>query len=79
MYGVKVHEAVVAAGESETGCTIHFVAEVVDGGQVIAQERIEVVEGESAWDLGGRVFQLEGPLLVRVISQIARGEAGLDA
>jgi len=77
MYGVKVHEAVIAAGEAETGCSIHLVEESVDTGPIIAQERLTVIPGESAWELGGRVFDREGPLLVQTIIGISTGDITL--
>jgi phosphoribosylglycinamide formyltransferase 1 len=72
MYGVKVHEAVLRAGVSDTGCTVHIVNEIVDGGRILAQKRVKIISGESAWELGGRVFNEEGPLLVRVISELSK-------
>jgi phosphoribosylglycinamide formyltransferase-1 len=72
MYGVKVHEAVLRAGVPETGCSVHMVTDVVDGGMVLAQTKVEIITGESAWELGGRVFAEEGPQLVRVICELSR-------
>lgn len=72
MYGVKVHEAVLRAGVPETGCTVHMVTDVVDGGMVLAQTKVEIIAGESAWELGGRVFAEEGPQLVRVIHELSK-------
>jgi len=71
MYGIRVQEAVLSAGDGWAGCTVHFADEVVDGGKIIDQRRIKVRTGESPWDLGGRVFQLEAPLLVETISRFA--------
>lgn len=72
MYGVKVHEAVLRAGAPETGCTVHMVTDVIDGGMVLAQTKVEIISGESAWELGGRVFAEEGPLLVHVICELSK-------
>jgi phosphoribosylglycinamide formyltransferase-1 len=72
MYGVKVQEAVLLAGDTEAGCTVHYVNETIDGGSVILQQAIPVLPGESAWDLGGRVFREENKLLVRAISDIMK-------
>ncbi|MBA4347650.1 MAG: phosphoribosylglycinamide formyltransferase, partial [Clostridiales bacterium] len=41
-YGIKVHEAVLAAGETETGATVHMVNEVPDGGRILMQQRVPV-------------------------------------
>lgn len=67
MYGVKVQEAVIANGEPYAGCTVHFVTEKIDAGEIILQKRIKVIQGESAWDLGGRVFREEVKLLPEAI------------
>lgn len=72
MYGVRVQEAVLAAGDMEAGCSVHYVTPVIDGGEIIAQARIPVVPGESAWELGGRVFAEEVQLLPRVVQQLMR-------
>ena len=70
MYGVRVQEAVLAAGDSHAGCTVHHVSAVIDGGAVIAQQAIAVVPGESAWELGGRIFKEENVLLVKAIASL---------
>jgi phosphoribosylglycinamide formyltransferase-1 len=75
MYGVKVHQAVLSSGAEETGCTVHFVNEIVDGGRVIAQTRTRVLPLETPWQLGSRVFELEGPLLVQAINDLAKIKA----
>lgn len=71
MYGVRVHRAVIEGKETETGCTVHIVTEEVDGGPILAQTKIPVGSAENAWALGGKVFELEGPLLVEVINSLA--------
>ena len=70
MYGVKVQEAVMAAKEEFAGCTVHYVSSEIDGGQIIAQRRVNVDYAETPWELGGRVFRQENELLVEVIRQL---------
>lgn len=70
MYGTRVHEAVIQSGSKITGATTHLVSERIDGGDIILQKSILVNEGESPWDLGGRVFEIEGPLLYESIKLI---------
>lgn len=70
MVGVKVQEAVIAAGDDMAGCTIHYVSPEIDGGQIILQARIPVKTGESAWDLGGRVFKEENRILVEAVLKL---------
>jgi phosphoribosylglycinamide formyltransferase-1 len=71
LYGVKVHDSVIRAKESVTGCTIHFVDDKIDHGEVIAKKEISVPSGISAWDLGAIVHKIEGPLLLDTINQFA--------
>lgn len=67
MYGVKVQEAVMAAGEKQAGCSVHFVTNEIDGGEIILQKSIEVDYTESPWQLGGRIFKEENKLLVEAV------------
>lgn len=59
MYGQRVHEAVIAAGETQTGITIHYVDEQYDHGRVIFQATCPVVPGDTAESLAKRVHELE--------------------
>lgn len=66
--GVEVHEAVMANNELKTGCTVHFVNEYIDEGEIILQKEILINYNESPWELGGRVFREENKLLIEAIS-----------
>ena len=57
MYGLHVHEAVLAAGVKVTGATVHYVTEVCDGGPIIAQKAVEVREGDTPETLQKRVMR----------------------
>ncbi|MCC6741049.1 MAG: phosphoribosylglycinamide formyltransferase [Planctomycetia bacterium] len=59
MYGHRVHDAVLAAGERESGCTVHWVDDVYDHGETILQRRVPVKPGDTAEDLAHRVFEQE--------------------
>lgn len=59
MYGHKVHEAVIAAGETESGITIHQVDEIYDHGQIIAQAKCEVLSDDTPDSLAKRIHELE--------------------
>lgn len=59
MYGDRVHAAVLAAGERESGCTIHLVDEVYDHGQILLQRRCPVLPTDDAHALAARVFEQE--------------------
>ncbi|MGN0235938.1 MAG: phosphoribosylglycinamide formyltransferase [Paludibacteraceae bacterium] len=70
MYGMRVHEAVLAAGERETGCTVHYVSGTVDGGDIIAQARVPVLSGDTPARLALRVQAAEQKLLPKVVEQL---------
>ena len=59
MYGHFVHEAVIAAGETESGCTVHYVDNHYDAGPMILQRKCEVVAGDTPEMLAARVFEEE--------------------
>jgi formyltetrahydrofolate-dependent phosphoribosylglycinamide formyltransferase len=59
MYGHHVHEAVIAAGDAESGITIHYVDELYDHGSIILQVRCKVEAGETPQSLAAKVHQLE--------------------
>ena len=59
MYGHHVHEAVVAAGERESGCTVHLVTPVYDEGQIVVQLRCPVGPNDTPESLAARVLELE--------------------
>jgi phosphoribosylglycinamide formyltransferase-1 len=64
---LDVHAAVLAAGVSETGCTVHHVTEEVDAGPIVLQKRCEVLSDDTAETLKARVQQLEGEALIEAI------------
>lgn len=59
MYGVRVHRAVLDAGDTETGCTVHICDERFDHGPTVLQRRCRVLEGDTVDTLAARVFELE--------------------
>ena len=67
MYGMKVHEAVKAIGDSHTGITIHLVNEKYDDGKVLAQEQVAVDGSDTPADIASKVHQLEYLHYPRVI------------
>lgn len=62
MYGRRVHEAVLAAGERETGVTVHHVTDEIDGGAIVAQERIAIAPGETVTTLESKIHAVEHAL-----------------
>ncbi len=77
MMGMAVHAAVVAAGDAETGVTVHWVTPELDAGAVIAQRRVPVHAGESAAGLAARVLAVEHRLVVEVLRELS-GEVAAD-
>jgi len=59
MHGRRVHEAVLAAGETESGCTVHFCNKTYDSGGIILQRRCPVYPTDTAETLAARVFEQE--------------------
>ena len=72
-YGRKVHQAVVAAGERETGATVHFVEEDYDTGPIIAQTRVPVKPNDRAEEVEQRVQAAERKLVVETLAQLLSG------
>jgi phosphoribosylglycinamide formyltransferase-1 len=74
MYGTHVHEAVIAAGDRETGVTIHLVDRDYDHGDILAQCRLPVLKNDSAATLAVRVLEREHTFLVETLQRIINGE-----
>lgn len=70
MYGRKVHEAVLAAGEQESGISIHYVNERFDEGEVIFQAKCKVDENETPESLAAKIHKLEHEHYPKVIEEI---------
>ena len=62
-YGMRVHEAVYRAGVKWTGATVHFVSEVVDGGAILLQEVVPVLEADGPEEIAGKVLEVEHRIL----------------
>ncbi len=73
MYGRHVHEAVIAAGESESGCTVHVVTEHYDEGPILAQARVPVLKDDTIDTLATRVLAQEHHLFPLIIQQVLHG------
>lgn len=77
MYGIHVHEAVIAAGEKETGVTIHLVDEEYDEGRILAQQSVPVMDNDTPDTLATRVLATEHMLYVDTIKAIIEGRIEL--
>lgn len=76
MYGARVHEAVLRSGERVTGCTVHWVRGSYDSGQIIAQSRVDVRDGDTVASLQARVQAAERELYPRVLAQLLSARLG---
>ena len=79
MYGDRVYEAVLAAGEKETGPSVHLVDEEYDHGPVVLQYRVPVLPEDTLETLRDRVRACEARLSLDVVGLVARGDIDLDA
>lgn len=70
MWGHHVHEAVKAAGETETGMTVHWVTPVCDGGEIIAQYRVALSPDDTIDDIAEKEHQLEMKYFPLVVEQV---------
>lgn len=68
-YGLKVHKAVLAARDTESGCTVHLVNEIYDDGPILGQAKVPVFETDDASTLAARVLEKEHQLYPKVISE----------
>lgn len=80
MHGRHVHEAVLAAGDAESGCTVHLCTPEYDRGPILAQARCPVLTGDTPETLAARVFGLECSTyphaIAGLIASIGRTEGG---
>jgi len=77
MYGIRVHQAVIAAGVRITGITVHFVDEQYDHGPIIAQVPVPVLPDDTAESLAERVLEAEHVLYPVVLDAVTRGRVTL--
>lgn len=77
MYGERVHAAVLAAGERESGCTVHAVDDEYDRGPILLQRRCPVLPGDDPTALAARVFAEERIALATVVADLATGRIPL--
>ena len=70
MWGHHVHEAVKAAGETETGMTVHFVTPVCDAGEIIAQYKVAISPDDTVDDIAEKEHQLEMEYFPKVVEKV---------
>ena len=77
--GVRVHEQVLAAGEIESGATVHFLTAELDSGPIIAQTRVPVLAGDTPETLAARVIAQEHKLYPEALRLVAEGRVRLES
>ena len=78
MYGHHVHEAVIAAGEKESGATVHIADAEYDEGRILAQKKVPVKPDDTPDSLAERVLTIEHQLYAETLQRIASGEIKLE-
>lgn len=78
MYGLRVHRAVLEAGETESGASVHIVDEEYDRGPVVARRRVEVRPDDTPESLAARVLEVEHALLPAVVRAAAEGRIRVE-
>jgi len=74
MYGLNVHKAVIEYGAKVSGCTVHFVNEVPDGGAIIAQTAVQVQDNDVPESLQARILEKEHELLPYCVKKLCEGK-----
>ena len=77
--GTRTHEAVLAAGETVTGATVHLVTPDLDGGPILGQVRVAVAAGDTPASLAARVLHAEHQLYPRVVADLITAEVRPEA
>ncbi|MFN0194365.1 MAG: phosphoribosylglycinamide formyltransferase [Aestuariivirga sp.] len=72
--GLHTHERALADGAKSHGCTVHFVTDELDSGQIVAQAAVPVLPGDTAGTLAARVLEQEHPLYAKALALVAGGE-----
>ena len=76
MWGRRVHEAVIAEGEKESGCTVHFVDSGCDTGAILVQKKVSVMPGDTADTLYARIAPVEHDAIVEGACLLAEKLSG---
>lgn len=74
-YGLRVHQAALDYGVKVTGATVHFVNEIPDGGEIILQKAVEILDGDTPETLQKRVMEeAEWKILPQAVEKVCKGE-----
>lgn len=78
MHGHHVHEAVLAAGAKESGCTVHFATNEYDRGPIVLQRRVPVLPGDTPETLAARVFEAECEAYPEAVALFGEGRLRVE-
>jgi phosphoribosylglycinamide formyltransferase-1 len=78
MYGIKVHEAAIKKGVKYSGCTVHFVNEEVDEGEILLQKIVPVLQEDTPKELQERILIEEHRILPEAIKLISEGKVKIE-
>lgn len=78
MYGMHVHEAVIARKATHSGATVHIVDEEYDHGPIVLQRLVPIADGETPATLAAKVLEIEHELYPEAIRLFAEGKANVD-
>lgn len=78
MYGIHVHEAVIASGEKISGATVHIVDEEYDHGSILMQETVIVDENETTESLAAKVLKVEHKIFPEVVQLFSEGKIKIE-
>lgn len=78
MYGIHVHEAVIASGDKFSGATVHIVDEEYDHGPILMQETVNVDENETAETLSSKVLKVEHKIYPEVVRLFSEGKTKIE-
>ena len=71
--GLDVHERVLAAGEKVSGCTVHYVNEDLDAGEIILQRKVPVLAGDTVETLSARILEHEHAAYIKAVKKLVNG------
>ncbi|MFL6373142.1 MAG: phosphoribosylglycinamide formyltransferase [Pyrinomonadaceae bacterium] len=77
--GLSVHERVLAAGEAVSGCTVHYVNENLDAGEIILQKEVPVLPGDTPQALSARILDEEHRLYVHAVKTVLKTICGASS
>jgi len=70
--GLNTHQRAIEAGDNFHGCSVHFVNERLDDGDVILQDKVKITKGDTPERLSEKVLKLEHPLYIKALKKVAK-------